>query len=411
MKKLLSFLSCVLVLMLAGCTSEEVRVENPEQGLSSHLRTADEAVAIAQNLYQARHNSRANVAVANVAVIGSSASRASADTLIYAVNFADNQGFTLVSAAKSGIDIIGYTDNGNFDLDQVASNECFSFYLDAATDYVNSEIRIPGGAIGGPIGGDLIKFPTRPDTFLVLAAPRIPVDYGQTFPEGNLYSNRMAGCVQTACAMVLAYLEQPAKMTYTDPSITLTSETLNWASIKKHVKSLNSIVFSDIYDHYNECSATSAEHEVLSRICKELGHRNNADPQFGGTGATLSAARTTMKNLVSGYVSDIKNLEAPYTDLLDQLKGSKSVGIIGGTSDDGISHAWICDGGDGRLVRSKVMLATGEEEIIEEKTYYYYYKWGNCGQDDGYFYAGVFDPKKPSRADYRNDIIYFTIGK
>lgn len=406
MKRLLSFLSCALVLMLAGCTSDEVRVENPGQGLTSNLRTPEEAVALAKSLYQSRHNSRADVSVADVAVIGSSASRAGADTLIYAVNFADNQGFTLVSASYVGVPVIGYGDKGNYNSEDVSNNECFSFYMDAAKDYVASGGLYPGG----PIGGVIID-PIRPDTTFVIIIPRIPVDYGQIYPEGQLFSNKMAGCVQTACAMVLAYAERPTLMTYTDPSINLSAENLDWEVIKKHVNSTNSITFADIYDHCSNCNATSATHDVLSRICKELGYRNNADPQFWGTSATMEAARNTLKNMLTGYVSEIRNLNAPYTDMMECMKGSTSVCIIGGDSSDDLSHVWICDGGDGMEIKSKAMLATGEWETRVEKHYYYHFNWGESGNYNGYFFAGVFDQHNPSRANYNQNVRYFYVGK
>ncbi|MDE6040091.1 MAG: hypothetical protein K2F99_00800, partial [Muribaculaceae bacterium] len=77
------FLFLSVLLLFAACASEEVKVEELAPATTfGNLRTVDEAVIIAKEMYGLRSNSRATVDVADVAVIGSSASRSSNDTLI-----------------------------------------------------------------------------------------------------------------------------------------------------------------------------------------------------------------------------------------------------------------------------------------------------------------------------------------
>ena len=229
MKKEVFFVLAALLLILSGCASDEVQIE---KNLNSNepvwgLRSVDEAVTLAKSMAAARgkaSRSGGAVEVANVAAIGSKDSRSGADTLLYAVNFADDAGYTLVSAAKYGVAVLGYTDEGSFDEEQAAENPNFSYFLDAAKDYAN------GGLYPG--GGGIIIDPIKPITSIVYVKPKLEVDYGQGYPEGKLFKNEVAGCVQTACLMVLSHTESVTSITYSAPNITKKSETLNWAELK-----------------------------------------------------------------------------------------------------------------------------------------------------------------------------------
>lgn len=409
MKKQVFFVLAALLLILSGCASDEVQIEknlNSDEPVCG-LRSVDEAVTLAKSMAAARgkaSRSGGAVEVANVAAIGSKASRSGADTLLYAVNFADDAGYTLVSAAKYGVAVLGYTDEGSFDEEQAAENPNFSYFLDAAKDYANGGLYPGGGIIIDPI---------KPITSIVYVKPKLEVDYGQGYPEGKLFKNEVAGCVQTACLMVLSHTESVTSITYSAPNITKKSETLNWAELKKHKKSEPQNWMSIFH---NDCEASTEIHDVLSRVCREIGQRNHADDTSNpfSTGATAEAALSTLKGLLPNSIfSALRNLNAPYTDLLLALKGTTSVAMVFGSGDTpNDAHCWVCDGGEGTETTSKAMNSSGELVERVERTYYNHFNWGWCGQDNGYFFAGVFDPSNPSsRSDYKNDVKFFTVSK
>ena len=409
MKKVINAFISMLVLMLAACTSEEVRVENPEQGLSSHLRTAEEAVAIAQNLYQARHNSRANVAVANVAVIGSSASRASADTLIYAVNFADNQGFTLVSAAKAGEAVIGYSDEGSFNEEEVADNSNLNYFMTAAKNYVEINAEIT------PITPT--PDPSAPIKITEKIQPRVVVNYGQVYPEGLYFSNGLAGCAQTAVAMVCSFLEWPRLMTYTYEDFDTSFDNLNWTEMKKHVSSSNFAPINGMPSH--ECTASIEVHTALSRLCREIGYLSNANSSnMRKTTTEVPNMISTIKKIASSSsfikVSELYNFAK--SGMYENLKSSNCVLCVIGYSDSSADnancHIWICDGGEKQTITRKLLLATGEWQTVTDYVYYNHFNWGKCGEQNGYFYDGVFEyTELLTSQNYKYNVQYIMISK
>ena len=409
MNRIIKLFSLMLVLVLAACSSDEVRVENPEQDFTSNLRSADEAVALAKNLYQSRHNSRADVAVANVAVIGSSASRAAADTLIYAVNFADNQGCTLVSAAKAGEAIIGYSDEGQYSEEEVAENSNFSYYMEAAKDYVEAN------AVIGPI--DPTPDPSAPIKEIERIQPRVTVNYGQKYPEGELFSNGLAGCAQTAVAMVCSFVEWPIIMYYSCNDVSISSEILNWSEIKKHVTSVNFFALNGVPSH--QCTASSEVHDVLARLCREIGYLSNADSSNKNQTTTeVSNMINTIKKIASTSsfitVSNIYNFSK--SEMYENLKSGDCVlcviGYSDADSDIAKAHVWICDGGEKQTITSKALLANGEWEIRVDYAYYNHFNWGKCGSQNGYFYDGVFEyTELLTPYDYKYNVQYVKINK
>ncbi|MBD5182348.1 MAG: hypothetical protein HDS99_00960 [Bacteroidales bacterium] len=404
MKKYHFYLLSLLMLLLTACASEEVKIEDLAPATtSSDLRSIDEAVIIAKDMYSLRSNSRETVDVADVAVIGSSASRSSNDTLIYAINFADNKGFTLVSAVKAGNAVIGYTDEGVFSEQSASENPAFSFYLDAAKDYVSG--------LGGSIGGPIID-PSTPTLRTEYVSPRIKVSWGQYYPEGTQVRNKIAGCVQTSSAMVLSYF-QPSTIKMTSKGNS--TETLDWSRIMKHVKSLNFHDDISAFNHDVECEGRFDGHSYLASICAEIGYRNNAvytNSEY--TTSDASKAPNTLKELTSAkQITAYTSWQAPFTDLFKKLKEDCLAFVLAKYNDGGITreHTWICDGGQDYITTSKALSYTGEWITREEHEVYYHFNWGCCGYDNGYFLAGVFDTEKPKSRTSYNNVQYFLIYK
>lgn len=131
----------LLGLLWSSCSNEEgiIPPSSPEKA-ASELRTPEEAIALADNLFASRtEGTRASSrTVKAVSIIGSASGRSASDTLIYAINYADNGGFALVSAVPEGIDIIGYADEGNFDVEKIEPGSNVEYFLDAAKNYVSA---------------------------------------------------------------------------------------------------------------------------------------------------------------------------------------------------------------------------------------------------------------------------------
>ncbi len=399
-------------MLFAGCSSEDIVsvVDRNEQTKTSLIKNESEAIATALSHMEGRGSSRVGYSVENTTAIRGNSSRSQADTLMYAINLADNKGFVLVSAVNAGEQILGYADEGTIDTDNINPNSGFNDYLNAAKDYValNLSLVKDSTALIKPLP---LPNPAVPVTTYEKVPPRVDVKWGQNYPEGIYCPNGLSGCVQTAMAQIMTYLRYPTSISLAYDSRDKNVQELNWDSISTHQIS----TFKQNLPHGAYCNSSEYVHNAIGRLCRELGRRNGAEYLQNVTIATLSAAHTTFKSLLpSGYkMTEIMETNN-YTEFFRKLKDSGAVAMYGGLASGfgQIGHAWICSGGERITTVTKGVLIDGED-LIEVKTFFHF-NWGDEGKNDGYFAAGVFDTSKavtPSRADYSYWNNYFIIYK
>lgn len=405
MKKLIFMLVGVFALFASSCTNEaSLQGDEPQAPEKSAIRTEEEAIQIAQNLATARHGSRAATTVSNIEIIGSKSRSSNTDTLIYAVNYADHQGFALISAAKCGESLLGYTDYGSFEHEKVVKNENFCNYIETAKQYVLQELDtlvLGGGGVPA----------IRPITTTKKIAPRISVQWGQRDPEGIYCPNGVSGCVQTALAQILTYIGRPSSITLTYPERDQDVQLLDWIDINKHEQ--------NIFGHDVKCKASQEAHNAIGRLCRELGYRNNAiysenETDGQSTGATIKSAHLTISKLLGNeYIGPLSNIT--YDEILwDKLSEKDCVIFISGFLKENLlkGHAWVCDGGEEVTKTSIFQKIDGTSETITERTCYNHFNWGSDGGFNGYFYAGVYDTVKViSRDNFCSRMQFFCVYK
>lgn len=408
MKKLLSYIA--IAFLAYACTNETpVMTQTGDSPEKPALRTQEDAIKFAVNLAEARSNHSRTSApqVQNVEVVGSMDSRSVKDTLLYAVNFEDNRGYVLVSASNYGEPIIAYSDNGSFSSKNDVENDEFDYYMDAAKNYVKSNISNPNSNIG------IIVRPELPITVKSTITPRVKVEWGQDYPEGIYCPNKTSGCVQTAMAQMMTYVQQPTFIEFTYADRDYDSYYLNWTELVKHEKSIISRTLKE--QHLSTCAASEEIHCIIGRLCRELGERNNAVYGLWGTESAGIDAVETFKTLHSkNKVGELRNFDSDFINLYNALENTESVAFVGGLDKNSSGgHAWVCDGGELTTKTSKFALEGGGYETVVEYTCYYHFNWGYCGDKNGYFYAGVFDYDKPStsRTDYGRSPQFFIVYK
>lgn len=360
----------------------------------------DEAISIAQAIAAAKYSSRGNIPeIDGVVAICEATSRSASDTLIYAVNLSENQGFVLVSATRTGLSLIGYSDAGAYNENDKVADSGFNLYMEAAKDYVADQ-KASGGLIPTPTPNPDPTFPTV--HINIVAGPHLTVEWGQSYPEGIFCPNKIAGCTQTAMAQMMSFIEQPTSITLTYPNRDKNTQVLAWTELKKHKKSGYLICY---------CNVSEEIHKSLGRLCRELGHRNAASYETNGTGSYISNARATFATLCpNNSVSSVLNFYYPYESLLTNLKDNKSIAYIKG--DDGtVGHAWVCDGVEKIGTASYEYLADKGLTWIEKAPLYYHFNWGDCGYNNGWFSPGVFEPTNRSRNDFKYNTQYFIVTK
>lgn len=397
----------LLGLLWSSCNNEGglVPPSSPEKA-ASELRTPEEAIALADNLFASRtEGTRATPhTVKAVSIIGSTSGRSASDTLIYAINYADNGGFALVSAVPQGIDIIGYADEGSFDSEKIEPASNVEYFLDAAKNYVSARgISIGDGPIINPGNDPIYKWDR--------IKPVLAVEWGQNYPEGIYCPNKIAGCVQTAMAQMMSFLEYPNTIALAYDGHDVPIQYLNWNEIKKHTKSCGNVE-SIVNSHLSSCPSKLDAHKALGCLCRELGHRNHAIYHLNATSAYTSDAMETFATLCpSKTFTAYKYFNSDFSNLYDLLKAKSGIAYVDGGDKGGAgAHAWVCDGGEDMQKITRYLKYDGTYEDHVEHNYCYHFNWGWNGLYNGYFNAGVFDTSKGrSRYDFSISPGFFVV--
>ncbi len=373
--------------MLCSCASEEpvAPAEQPQQEQSSIIRSKEDAIKLAISHMTSRTQSRAaDYEVDNVEIVRGISSRAENDTLLYIINFAVERGFVIVSAAKTGEDIIAYADESNFTSEE--ENPSCDFYMEAAKEYVAEQLA--AGPTPDSPNLEIIPDPFRPVTTVEKVAPRINLKWGQNYPEGSLCYNGYCGCVQTAMVMTMAYFKYPDYITFTsDDGLAGRNTYLDWDRILKHTQSAQ----SETSITHSKCTAEEYAHNTLARLCFELCKRNGALFYAGKTESSASFGRMNLQALMdTKTVSNFINFTLS-SDIFDFLYNNKTIAIVTGSDSElQMTHEWIMCGGERYTTTSKGVGIDGSDSVIVKT--YYYFNWGWNGSKNGYFTAGVFKP-------------------
>ncbi len=247
--------------LLLSCTQQEPvfdRHDSKADALSSRsaIRTVDEAAEIASRAIgmlpggKSRSSNR-TFSKNDVKVAYSHSSRnASSDTLMYVFNFDNGEGFAVVAANRAMPEgLIAVTEMGSYDPECTPDNPGLALYMDAAEDHLlGLKDSIPT-FIGEPVIRDTInpgfaQYEIRRDTtYRETINPNFNLCWGARYPEGMLFPNGVAGCVNTATLMAMAYLEAPKQMDLTFYSSPQTIN-IDWKALKEHHKSYDFDFFS-----------------------------------------------------------------------------------------------------------------------------------------------------------------------
>lgn len=418
---------------LTGCNDEadltSTKNVSNDKKIGLVIRPIDDAVDIAEQAAEAfgipqvgSRVSQDDIA-SRVHVIGNPQSRSdvSCDTLLYAIDYGNGNGFALVSAIYGTEAFIGIVESGNFDDSETIMNDGFQYYLNAATEYAASGIGI----------GDGSSFELTPYYYTIsrpvydFIEPKVKVEWGQRYPEGYFCPNKISGCVQTAMAQIFSYFEEPSTINLTYPEKDKTSVTLNWTELKKHKTSPNTYATTSITTHLNSCETSEDTHLDLGRLCRELGYRNKAEYETNQTGAYSHYARTNFASILNNHqVSQLTNTDNSGEDIYELIKQDYILYIQGSDIDKDACHAFIADGGKSVGTITYYYIKdpdTGKDtllRVVDNAPKYIHFNWGWNGNSNGYFLAGVFDTTNAHEWDnsssysgynFSHDIYYISI--
>lgn len=397
-KLLGALLLCSSALILSSC-EDTVTISIPDEqqeSLYSYNFTPEEAIEIAGNaaIELSGSQSRVMPRIANagsVQIIGEHNSRTEGDdTLLYVVEYENNEGFALISGKRTTDPILAVINEGTYQEALDSENPAFREFLQKSKRYIS---------IGDlPIDTLHKKQPTYREEITVLADENIMpktanLKWGQEYPEGTYFSNHTAGCGPVALAIGMAYLKYPSSLSVTVNSTTKII-TLNWDDIYMHTQSYT---WRD-YHSGDDCPSCNAHrHDAIALLCREIGRRAQADDsQTGQTGVE----RTNLGNAAISILGSahIPNNFISYTG--EGLRSACKSGIALLRAKDKISgkgHMWVADGYQYYSAHIRVYktdpngpisLDGPSEELVDE-----YYKttfmvscnWGWRGSCNGYY--------------------------
>lgn len=314
------------------------------------------------------------------------------DTLMYIVEFDDNQGYAIVAAPKAVEDpIIGVIDEGSYE--EESDNDNFNYFMELSEEYILSEVERSGVVTINPsLPLTQVKYVDR----LIVDSrlePKLEVCWGQHWPEGEFCPNDYCGCVTTAVAQILSFFEQPTSMTLTYDDRDMNSITINWPLIKQHkVSSASSFLME------SGCSLSGVNHQTIGRMCRQIaellgasfegdeGTKTNLN-QFPQTISLLLPQQTLSSLSFSnwqGLVTALDNglLLISGDDMRDVPEPQKQ------------GHSWLADGYvNYHMVTDMYTKQDGQiwQYVESYDTYkrWLHYNWGWGGNNNGYFAADV----------------------
>ena len=277
-----------------------------------------------------------------------------------------DRGFVIVAADDRVPAILGYSDRGSFDADDLP--EALQEWLDGYTLQIQA-ISDGGAAETRDVSREAIE-------------PMLPVRWGQGMPynvllphiSGSSNAHAYVGCVAVAMAQVMAYWQYPTRPTKTIPSYTSNSG----KTYAVTMPSLSPIDFDweNMQDTYYTTDSTSIECQAVSNLM--LYSTTAMKSNFGLT-STGSYTRNIPATLISyfGYKNSAHYIyretfstQAWEDTIYAELAAGRPVAYGGNKQSAG--HAFVCDGYDGE----------GRFHI----------NWGWAGKSNGYFLLNLLNP-------------------
>ena len=306
------------------------------------------------------------------------------DTLLYLVNFNNNNGFAVLSANRElNEDIYCITESGSITKEELAlALNLISVFKSQQLPEEN-EKEEPFKEIGRLMVSDIIMSAmlsdlndnetyTKAETKGVFSksdnayGPWLQTKWKQTEPFNNLTDETSSidddwpcGCITIAVAQIINYHKRPVYPTFNNVAC-------NWDTL------------SSVYHYLDPDYAGSSEAQrQAANFLYELGTSDYCNISYSalqGSADMLDAKRAFKK---IGYSNLTRRIGCTNNDLnriIDHVKNRKPV-IMGGRVDSSVGdygHAWVVDGVDGD---------------------YLHINWGWNGDCDGYFKKGNFNTK------------------
>lgn len=419
---------CALLLIIAGaCTNDEFMIEGVDSptkpvGVQSVNRSMDEVLQIANNAARLLENAQTRSVgrtinpVATQYVVAPATRTGENDTLLYIVNYANEQGFAVISANRNAEGLLAVTEQGSYGVDgeYYTDNPGFTAFMERAKAYASV-------TIGGDGFLPLLQQKLVSDTvYEYKIGPYINVRWGQSGIEGKFCPNHIAGCSPVAMAQIMSHFKYPSDLAITYDSASVSFTHLDWESMVKH----------EVDHRYRVCGATESAHDMIGLLIRQLGELSFSKYKDNATSTYFDDVRYALKtlNYQVSYITDY----SPKQDLIDLLESGKLLLMRGiSLAEEGsvghslaVDGAWIFTERLSQWVKEKNQLEWRFNCVLGETTKeYLHFNWGGNGNCNGFFKLGVFSPDNGTYdnhgdlydnnvgRDYKYGISYFTVSR
>lgn len=388
MKKIHPFVSALMLMMFISCSNDEINLPKDLESANgnSGIRTVEEAIQIARSSFQIRDTtmtraSLQSVEIDDVEIIKNTQTRTSddfsSDTLIYAVNYADNKGFALISANPATEALLAVTDSGSYSVKERFEIEGFNAFMDLAEFYVRSAKHPPFKPQPDP-NDTIIQY----DTITSRRFPLIMVNWGQTDPQGRFCPNGVAGCGPIAVAQILTRYEYPTSISLTYPNADIPTQNLDWSMMRYYGSPIMSGPL---------CYQTDSTENAIGRLCRQLG--NIMDCIY----FTEPFPATAVDGL-SPYLNCFNTLGYTHGSFVYYSSGCTKVPLdsyhpllILGYQQNDSGHAFVIDGYYRQEIHKYTSIGgTIPTEELISTSMLNHVNWGWNGSYNGYFNEGVY---------------------
>ena len=271
-----------------------------------------------------------------------------------------NSGFIIVAGDDRVPAVLGYSDHGTFDANDVPP--AMQEWLDGYTAQI--EALDNGAQVAVPLRAE------PPISPLVKANWSQNNPYNILLPILSTGKHAYAGCVATAMAQVMHYWQWPARPTSAIPAYT--SSTLSFDMPELPVVDFDWDAMQNTYQTTDTTSANAIAAATLTLYCAQAMEMDFKTTSSGATTTRIPMRMAQYYDYKNGHaISRSGYTSQEWADALySELAAARPVIFSGHKASSG--HAFICDGYDGE----------GRFHI----------NWGWNGQSNGYFLLNVLNP-------------------
>lgn len=304
----------------------------------------------------------------------STATRAGGHPSFYVFNYGENSGYVIVSADDRLRPILGYVDQGSFDINKIPEN--MKHWINGYNTQIQSFLTDPAAA-------NVKAASTRSVADKEPIPALIKTKWNQSAPYNNMTptwggKHAVTGCVATAMAQIMNYHEWPEKngtgmWTY---NLSGCDATISYDFSKANFD------WANMLDVYTE-SATEVEKNAVANLMLACGVATDMHYSVNESGAYTFIVPDALINFF-GYDGNAHQIYREDYNIKDweevmynELANKRPVQYDGYSTG---GHSFVLDGFGGN--------------------YFFHFNWGWGGSSDGYFVLTALNPSDQGIGSY-----------